>query len=116
MLAIVHSGLGKTRHRPGMFSRTLRGCDLPVNALMPHNFCLLCPKNTHDKVRKRALGMIKNWALEFESDPTLGIMNECYENLKSKRTFHSAISDPSEQLMLISGRLPVRATNGGSPA
>ncbi|KAF8323500.1 uncharacterized protein EI90DRAFT_2384190 [Cantharellus anzutake] len=45
---------------------------------------LVTDRNTHDKVRKRALGLIKTWALEFESDPTLGIMYECYENLKSK--------------------------------
>jgi len=41
-------------------------------------------QNTHEKVRKRALGLIAMWAAEFEKDSTLGIMEECYDNLKAK--------------------------------
>ena len=41
-------------------------------------------QNTHEKVRKRALGLIAMWAMEFEKDETLGIMEECYDNLKAK--------------------------------
>jgi signal transducing adaptor molecule len=28
--------------------------------------------------------LIAMWTEDFESDPTLGIMEECYENLKAK--------------------------------
>lgn len=41
-------------------------------------------RNTHEKVRKRALALIAEWAGEWEKDPTLGVMEECYTNLKSK--------------------------------
>ncbi|KIM38361.1 hypothetical protein M413DRAFT_420484 [Hebeloma cylindrosporum] len=45
---------------------------------------LIIDRNTHEKVRKRALGLIAMWAMEFEKDTTLGIMEECYDNLKAK--------------------------------
>ncbi|KAI0642359.1 hypothetical protein C8Q79DRAFT_917635 [Trametes meyenii] len=45
---------------------------------------LVTDRTTHDKVRKRVLGMVAVWTAEFEKDPTLGLMEECYENLKSK--------------------------------
>lgn len=45
-----------------------------------HVFC----KNTHEKVRKRALGLIAEWAAEFENEESLGIMEDCYNNLKAK--------------------------------
>jgi len=35
-------------------------------------------------VRKRALGLIAEWAAEFENDESLGIMEDCYNNLKAK--------------------------------
>ena len=41
-------------------------------------------QNTHEKVRRRALGLIVEWTGDFESDPSLGIMEECYQSLKSK--------------------------------
>lgn len=44
-------------------------------------------QTTHDKVRKRALQLVAVWTGEFEKDPTLGIVEECYENLKSKGAF-----------------------------
>lgn len=51
-------------------------------------------QNTHDKVKKRALGLIATWTAEFEDDPTLGIMEECYENLKSKSMSLFTLSSP----------------------
>ncbi|KAI0831861.1 hypothetical protein BC628DRAFT_1350247 [Trametes gibbosa] len=45
---------------------------------------LVTDRTTHDKVRKRVLGMVVIWTAEFEKDPTLGLMEECYENLKSR--------------------------------
>ncbi|KAH7885724.1 hypothetical protein F5I97DRAFT_1778321, partial [Phlebopus sp. FC_14] len=45
---------------------------------------LITDRTTHDKVRRRALSLIAMWTAEFESDPTLGIMEECYNNLKAK--------------------------------
>ncbi len=49
-------------------------------------------QTTHDKVRKRVLGLVAIWSAEFEKDSSLGMMEECYENLKSKgatRMIHS---------------------------
>ncbi|KIJ11143.1 hypothetical protein PAXINDRAFT_84964 [Paxillus involutus ATCC 200175] len=45
---------------------------------------LITDRTTHDKVRKRALNLIAMWTADFERDPTLGIMEECYTNLKAK--------------------------------
>lgn len=45
---------------------------------------LITDRHTHDKVRRRALGLIAAWTAEFEKDPSLGIMEECYTSLKSK--------------------------------
>ncbi|KAH8111081.1 hypothetical protein DFH11DRAFT_1513501 [Phellopilus nigrolimitatus] len=41
-------------------------------------------RTTHDKVKRKALSLILMWTNDFDSDPTLGIMEECYENLKAK--------------------------------
>lgn len=41
-------------------------------------------QNTHEKVRRRALGLIAEWTGDFEKDPSLGIMEECYQSLKAK--------------------------------
>jgi hypothetical protein len=30
--------------------------------------------------------LVAMWTEDFESDPTLGLMEECYENLKAKST------------------------------
>ncbi|KAI1793433.1 hypothetical protein LXA43DRAFT_1000697 [Ganoderma leucocontextum] len=45
---------------------------------------LVTDRTTHDKVRKRVLGLVVIWSAEFEKDSALGMMDECYENLKSK--------------------------------
>ncbi|KAF8344497.1 hypothetical protein F5887DRAFT_1203636 [Amanita rubescens] len=45
---------------------------------------LITDRNSHDKVKKRALALIVTWTAEFENDPTLGIMEECFNNLKGK--------------------------------
>ncbi|KAI0272382.1 hypothetical protein BC834DRAFT_1038490 [Gloeopeniophorella convolvens] len=47
---------------------------------------LITDRTTHDKVRHRALMLIAMWAQEFENDPNLGIMEECYDSLKAKST------------------------------
>ena len=41
-------------------------------------------QTTHDKVKRKALTLISMWTGEFKDDPTLGIMEECYNSLKSK--------------------------------
>jgi signal transducing adaptor molecule len=45
---------------------------------------IITDRTTHDKVKKRALALIAQWTAEFEKDPTLGIMEECYNTLKAK--------------------------------
>ncbi|KDQ51057.1 hypothetical protein JAAARDRAFT_140862 [Jaapia argillacea MUCL 33604] len=45
---------------------------------------LITDRTTHDKVRKRALSLIAMWTSEFHKDPNLSVMEECYNNLKSK--------------------------------
>ncbi|CDO72078.1 hypothetical protein BN946_scf184962.g21 [Trametes cinnabarina] len=45
---------------------------------------LVTDRTTHDKVRKRVLNLVAVWTAEFEKDPTLGLMEECYENLKAR--------------------------------
>jgi hypothetical protein len=44
-------------------------------------------QTTHDKVKKRALVLIAMWAGEFENNPSLGIMEECYTGLKARGAF-----------------------------
>jgi hypothetical protein len=39
---------------------------------------------THDKVKRRALGLIGMWTAEFENDSTLGVMEDCYNSLKAR--------------------------------
>ncbi|KAG6331937.1 hypothetical protein ID866_7151 [Astraeus odoratus] len=45
---------------------------------------LVTDRTTHDKVRKRALSLIAMWTADFENDPSLGVMEECYNNLRAK--------------------------------
>ncbi|KAF9529615.1 hypothetical protein CPB83DRAFT_868987 [Crepidotus variabilis] len=45
---------------------------------------LITDRNTHEKVRRRALGLVAEWTADFEHDESLGIMEDCYNNLKSK--------------------------------
>ncbi|KAI0664386.1 hypothetical protein C8Q70DRAFT_947649 [Cubamyces menziesii] len=45
---------------------------------------LVTDRTTHDRVRKRVLNMVAVWTAEFEKEPTLYLMEECYENLKSR--------------------------------
>jgi len=51
----------------------------------------------HDKVKKKGLMMIQNWATEWENDPTLSIMNECYQSLKAKSRSQPSVN--SQQLI-----------------
>ncbi|KAL4066094.1 hypothetical protein V8B97DRAFT_1864822 [Scleroderma yunnanense] len=55
---------------------------------------LVTDRTTHDKVRKRALGLIAMWTAEFENDPSLGVMEECYSNLRSKNYRYEAPNEP----------------------
>lgn len=43
-------------------------------------------QTAHDKVKRKALSLIAMWTEDFERDASLGIMEECYENLKAKGT------------------------------
>ncbi|KAA1468971.1 hypothetical protein DENSPDRAFT_863919 [Dentipellis sp. KUC8613] len=54
---------------------------------------LITDRTTHDKVRQRALSLIALWTAEWENDPSLGIMEECYNNLKAK---HYKFDTPQE--------------------
>ncbi|KAJ7113908.1 hypothetical protein C8R44DRAFT_676373 [Mycena epipterygia] len=45
---------------------------------------VITDRNTHEKVRTRALGLVALWTSEFADDSTLGIMQECYDSLKAK--------------------------------
>lgn len=42
------------------------------------------PKMAHEKVKRRALFLISLWTGEFENNSQLGLMEELYNNLKSK--------------------------------
>ncbi|KAG9008473.1 ESCRT-0 subunit protein hse1 [Tulasnella sp. JGI-2019a] len=58
---------------------------------------LITDRTTHDKVKKRTLAMIQQWASEFENDPTLGMMDECYQGLKAKNyKFDGLVEPPPE--------------------
>ncbi|KAJ7722686.1 hypothetical protein B0H16DRAFT_1599916 [Mycena metata] len=45
---------------------------------------VITDRNTHEKVRTRALGLVALWTSDFSADPSLGLMGECYEGLKAK--------------------------------
>ncbi|KAF8479604.1 hypothetical protein DFH94DRAFT_744654 [Russula ochroleuca] len=55
---------------------------------------LITDRTSHDKVRNRALMLIAMWTEDFESDPTLGIMEECYQGLKAKNYKFEPSDDP----------------------
>lgn len=50
---------------------------------------LVGDRNTHEKVKKRVLALIKEWTEEWEDQEELGIMEECYEGLRKKSEFYS---------------------------
>ncbi|KAJ3980365.1 hypothetical protein F5890DRAFT_1557764 [Lentinula detonsa] len=54
---------------------------------------LVTDRNTHDKVKKRALGLVKEWTEEWEGQDELGIMEECYLALKKKNYNFDAINE-----------------------
>ncbi|KAH9479893.1 Class E vacuolar protein-sorting machinery protein HSE1 [Psilocybe cubensis] len=56
---------------------------------------LITDRNTHEKVRRRALGLIAMWAAEFEKDESLGIMEDCYNNLKAKNYKFEQPNEPA---------------------
>ncbi|KAF6759449.1 hypothetical protein DFP72DRAFT_754926, partial [Ephemerocybe angulata] len=45
---------------------------------------IITDRTTHDKVKKRALQLVAECAAEFENDTSLGIMEDLYNNLKTK--------------------------------
>ncbi|KAJ7088861.1 hypothetical protein B0H15DRAFT_288079 [Mycena belliarum] len=51
-------------------------------------------RNTHEKVRTRALGLVAMWTAEFAEDSTLGIMQECYDSLKAKNYKYTRPESP----------------------
>ncbi|KAI0255694.1 hypothetical protein BJV78DRAFT_1273273 [Lactifluus subvellereus] len=55
---------------------------------------LITDRTTHDKVKRRALMLIAMWTEDFESDPNLGIMEECYESLKAKNYKFEPADEP----------------------
>ncbi|KZT25211.1 hypothetical protein NEOLEDRAFT_1065705 [Neolentinus lepideus HHB14362 ss-1] len=55
---------------------------------------LVTDRTTHDKVRRRTLSLIATWTAEFESDPTLGIMEDLYNSLKAKNYKFETPSEP----------------------
>ncbi|KAF9580282.1 ESCRT-0 subunit protein hse1 [Lunasporangiospora selenospora] len=48
---------------------------------------ILNEKTTHPAVRLRILELIQQWAFEFRSDPSLGIMDETYQQLRAQAKF-----------------------------
>ncbi|KAF4610975.1 hypothetical protein D9613_006509 [Agrocybe pediades] len=55
---------------------------------------LIIDRNTHEKVRRRALGLVAAWTAEFENDTSLGIMEDCYNSLKAKNYKFELPSEP----------------------
>lgn len=55
---------------------------------------LITDRTTHEKVRRRALGLIAMWTAEFESDSTLGVMEDCYNSLQAKNYKFEAPQEP----------------------
>ncbi|KAG7093261.1 hypothetical protein E1B28_006944 [Marasmius oreades] len=45
---------------------------------------LVTDRNTHEKVSRKTLELITMWTAEFENDPQLGVMEDCFNNLKAK--------------------------------
>ncbi|KAK3825958.1 MAG: hypothetical protein J3Q66DRAFT_272433, partial [Benniella sp.] len=50
---------------------------------------ILNDRTTHPAVRQRILELIQQWAFEFRGDPSLGIMDETYQQLRPKFKFPS---------------------------
>ncbi|KAF9380545.1 ESCRT-0 subunit protein hse1 [Podila verticillata] len=48
---------------------------------------ILNEKATHPAVRQRILELIQQWAFEFRADPSLGIMDETYQQLRAQSKF-----------------------------
>ncbi|KAG0694876.1 hypothetical protein DFH29DRAFT_958059 [Suillus ampliporus] len=55
---------------------------------------LVLDRTTHEKVRRRTLGLIAMWTAEFENEPTLGVMEDCYNSLKAKNYQFETPSEP----------------------
>ncbi|KIY52817.1 hypothetical protein FISHEDRAFT_13445, partial [Fistulina hepatica ATCC 64428] len=55
---------------------------------------MVTDRNTHDKVRNRALELIAMWVQEFSSDESLGLMEECYNGLKARNYEYRPPNEP----------------------
>ncbi|KAL4262752.1 Class E vacuolar protein-sorting machinery protein HSE1 [Pleurotus pulmonarius] len=55
---------------------------------------LIADRTTHEKVKRRTLALIAQWTSEFESNPDLGVMEDCYKNLKAKNHKFEAPQEP----------------------
>ncbi|KAJ6552741.1 hypothetical protein B0H19DRAFT_1295038 [Mycena capillaripes] len=55
---------------------------------------VITDRNTHEKVRTRALGLVAMWTAEFADDSTLGVMQECYDSLKAKNYKYTRPESP----------------------
>lgn len=45
---------------------------------------MLTAQNTHERVRTRIAGLVREWTADFSKDDSLGIMSETYEQLRDK--------------------------------
>ncbi|EJD48216.1 hypothetical protein AURDEDRAFT_144151 [Auricularia subglabra TFB-10046 SS5] len=55
---------------------------------------LVTDRTAHDKVKRKALSLIAMWTEDFEKDPSLSIMEECYTSLKQKNFKFDAPTEP----------------------
>ncbi|KAH6867742.1 hypothetical protein BKA70DRAFT_1132639 [Coprinopsis sp. MPI-PUGE-AT-0042] len=55
---------------------------------------LVTDRTAHDKVKKRALGLIAEWSADWENDTSLGLMEGLYDDLKRKGHKFDQTSEP----------------------
>ncbi|KAE9402204.1 hypothetical protein BT96DRAFT_991372 [Gymnopus androsaceus JB14] len=56
---------------------------------------LVVDRNTHEKVKRRTLGLIAEWTAEWEGDGELGVMEDLYNNLKAKNYKFETPNEPA---------------------
>ncbi|KAG9019198.1 ESCRT-0 subunit protein hse1 [Tulasnella sp. 427] len=84
----------------GLAESLSKNCGIEVNReIASRSFTtglerLVTDRTAHDKVKKRALALIQQWTSEFHDDPTLGIMEELYQNLKAKNYRFDSVTEP----------------------
>ncbi|KAI0046549.1 hypothetical protein FA95DRAFT_1606836 [Auriscalpium vulgare] len=55
---------------------------------------LITDRATHEKVRRKSLGLIAMWTIEWKTDPTLSMMEECHNSLAAKKYNFDAPNEP----------------------